>query len=496
MTDGIRIQKALADAGVASRRAADALVAEGRVTVNGVLAVTGQRVDPDADLLAVDGRTVGERRPGVYLVLCKPVGVTSTVSDPHAERTVVSLVPQEQRRAAGRIYPVGRLDRDSEGLLLLTNDGDWAQRVLHPRHELEREYAIGLGRPLTAGEATRLEAGVELDEGVAQLHGLRAASGAEVARLESLMGRSGAPLSWYRAILTQGWRRQLRRMFATVGAPVERLVRVRIGSLRLDDLRPGAVRALTSMERDRLGGSPAAAKPAPARGLIVSLDGPTSSGKSSVGSGAAHQLGYRFCDTGILYRGLAWLAMEEGIDPEDGATLAAVAGDLDPRPDADGRIERLWVGDEEITDLLHTPEVDRAVSAVASVPAVRDALLPMQRRIARDGSVILAGRDIGSVVLPRADLKLYLEVSTAERARRRAGQRGFAWGTAEADAVLADLERRDALDSSRATAPLRVPEGAVIVHGDGRTVDETIAAVVRLIRDAEARRERAPRGRR
>ncbi len=282
MAETIRVQKALADAGVASRRGADALVAAGRVTVNGLAAVTGQRLDPRVDALAVDGRPVVPAGRRTYLVLHKPPGVTSTVSDRHAEQTVLDLVPAELRRAGTRLYPVGRLDKDSEGLILLTDDGDWTQHLLHPRYGVEREYAVGLRRPLDAAQARALEDGIALDEGVATLVSMRQATRTEASRIE----RPGDPadaLYWYRAVLTQGWKRQLRRMFAAVSAPVERLVRVRIGTLRLDDLAPGDVRPLTSAERERL----ASHAERPLSGLRVALDGPGSSGKSSVGAAAA-----------------------------------------------------------------------------------------------------------------------------------------------------------------------------------------------------------------
>ena len=138
-----RISKVLAAAGVASRRGADALVAAGRVTVDGRAAALGEKVDPATQAIAVDGRPLRtpDARP-LYLALHKPAGVTSTVRDRHAERTVVDLVPADLARG-GRLYPVGRLDQDSEGLILLTNDGDWAEHVLHPRYEVEREYAVG-----------------------------------------------------------------------------------------------------------------------------------------------------------------------------------------------------------------------------------------------------------------------------------------------------------------------------------------------------------------
>ncbi len=250
MADTVRVQKALADAGVASRRAADALVSAGRVTVNGELALTGQRVDPAVDALAVDGRAVMPARRRTYLAMNKPAGVTSTVSDRWAERTVIDLVPREIRGNA-RLFPVGRLDKDSEGLILLTDDGDWTQGLLHPRHGVEREYAIGIEAELSDDQMRTLTDGIELDEGIATVAGLRLATRTEAARLDD-PSQDEVQLTWYRAVLTQGWNRQLRRMFAAMGVPVSRLVRVRIGTLRLQGLAPGHVRPLTRAEREHL----------------------------------------------------------------------------------------------------------------------------------------------------------------------------------------------------------------------------------------------------
>jgi 23S rRNA pseudouridine2605 synthase len=251
MAELVRISKALADAGVASRRAADDLVSAGRVTVNGEPALIGRRIDPARDRLAVDGRLIA--RPGrrTYLVLNKPAGVTSTVRDRHAGRTVLDLVPPHLARGS-RLYPVGRLDRDSEGLLLLTDDGDWTQRLLHPRHGVEREYAVGMAEPLADEQMRALDEGVRLPEGVARLVMLRPATRAESAAHARTHRGGDRPLVWYRAVLTSGWKRQIRRMFATVGSHVERLVRVRIGTLWLGDLAPGAVRPLTRAEREGL----------------------------------------------------------------------------------------------------------------------------------------------------------------------------------------------------------------------------------------------------
>ena len=248
-----RISKVLAAAGVASRRGADELVTAGRVRVDGRLAVLGERVDPEAQAIEVDGVAVvaATGRP-VYLALHKPAGVTSTVRDRHAVTTVVDLVPPELVRGA-RLYPVGRLDQDSEGLIRLTNDGDWAAHVLHPRYGVEREYAVALTRMLNRDQAEGLEGGVELAEGVATLAGLRAQTRTEDRRLDDLLEPPPDPgLAWVRCTIHQGWKRQLRRMFAGVGAPVRRLVRVRIGALRLDGLAAGDVRVLSPAEVRRL----------------------------------------------------------------------------------------------------------------------------------------------------------------------------------------------------------------------------------------------------
>jgi 23S rRNA pseudouridine2605 synthase len=249
-----RLQKILAAAGVASRRAAEEMIAAGRVTVDGRVAVLGDRADPATDAIAVDGRPVGAPEALRHIVLNKPAGVMSTVHDRHAARTVVDLVPPGLARGV-RLYPVGRLDGDSEGVVLLTNDGDWAQRVLHPRHAVEREYAVGVDRPLTPSAISALLGGIELEEGTARAVAVRTATAAETRRLlETLDGTTRAyrELAWYRVTLGQGWKRQVRRMFGVVGEPVRRLVRVRFGTVRLGDLGPGEARSLSAEEVARI----------------------------------------------------------------------------------------------------------------------------------------------------------------------------------------------------------------------------------------------------
>jgi len=482
MAEGVRIQKALADAGVASRRHVEQLIAAGRVEVDGVQATVGQRIDPSTARLTVDGQPVARPAERIHLLLAKPAGVTSTVSDRHAARTVLDLVPADVRRRA-RIYPVGRLDRDSEGLILLTNDGTWAEQVLHPRHGVEREYAVGLAQPLTVEQQRALAAGVPMEEGRATLSGLRRLRADELASLRASIGPEPGSLSWYTVVLRQGWKRQVRRMFAAIGAPVGRLVRVRFGGLSMTGMRLGDVRQLSGAEVVALttAGDNADAVGGGRPRLTIAIDGPGGSGKSTVGAAAAARLGYRFCDTGVLYRGLTWLAIERGADVDDAAALLPLVGELELAPDAQERYVRLLAAGRDVTAELHTAAVDRHVSQVSRHAPVRAALLPVQRALAAGGGLIMAGRDIGSIVLPDADLKIYLDVSMEERTRRRAAERDVANDPNAVEQIALELRRRDGIDSNRATAPLRVPDGAVVVKTDGNTFEQTVAEVVRLI---------------
>ncbi len=250
-----RLQKVLAASGVASRRASEVLIAAGRVTVDGQVATLGMQVDPRAVEILVDGKPIGAATSMVYIAIHKLAGFTSTVRDRHAERTVLDLVPTALVPDGARVYPVGRLDQDSEGLILMTNDGDWSERVLHPRFGIEREYAVGLRAPLRHEQSAAIAAGIALDEGPATLSApLRPATAIETRRMSELMRPPpDEGLVWYRATLAQGWKRQLRRMFAAVGTPIERLVRVRIGVVRLDGLVGGRARPLKAPEVRSLG---------------------------------------------------------------------------------------------------------------------------------------------------------------------------------------------------------------------------------------------------
>jgi len=220
-------------------------------------------------------------------------------------------------------------------------------------------------------------------------------------------------------------------------------------------------------------------------GLVVALDGPASSGKSSVGATAAARLGYRFCDTGLLYRAITWLALRRGVQPDAGQALMALVDEVDLLDVGDGRLARVSVDGTDVTTEVHGPEVDGAVSGYSGIPELRQALLQRQRAIVDGGRIIMAGRDIGTVVLPDADLKLFLDASVEERARRRAEERGIEPASPEGAEILRELRRRDELDSTRIVAPLRPATDAVTVRTDGNAFETTVELVVEAIRQRE-----------
>ncbi len=220
------------------------------------------------------------------------------------------------------------------------------------------------------------------------------------------------------------------------------------------------------------------------RGPVVALDGPGSSGKSSVGAAVAAALGARFLDTGLLYRALTWLSLDRGLAPEDGPAIARLAAEIDLEADAAGCLTRVIVDGRDVAGRIRTPRVDRAVSAVSRQPEVRAALLGRQRALAAAGAIVVAGRDIGRVVLPGADVKIWLDASTQERAARRARERGIDPASPAGEAILDDLRRRDLDDGSRDVSPARAADDAVHVRTDGNSFEATVAAVLAVVQAA------------
>jgi cytidylate kinase len=223
------------------------------------------------------------------------------------------------------------------------------------------------------------------------------------------------------------------------------------------------------------------------RGLVVALDGPGSSGKSSVGAAAARELGYRFFDTGLLYRAITWLALDRQVGSHDVDGLVALVDELELAADETGHLSRVLSDGRDVTDAVRGPEVDANVSEISAVPALREALLERQRVLVADGAIIMAGRDVGTVVLPDAGLKLFLDASVEERARRRALERRLDPQGPDAKKVLDALRERDRLDTTRPVAPLRPAPDARILVTDGNEFGDSVDLVVGAIRDAEAR---------
>ena len=243
---GERLARYLARAGVASRRHAEILIEAGRVRVNGQIVMTqGARIDPERDRVTVDGKAVQFNTKHVYILLHKPAGYVSTVSDPQKRPTVLDLLSTELRSL--RIYPVGRLDIDTSGLLLLTNDGDFALHLTHPRYSMEKHYrALVRGCP-PASVLNALRRGVEIVED----NGAHFKTSPAQVRLYKQSGGN----CWLSLTIHEGHKRQVRRMLATVGYPVLELVRVGIGSLEPGDLPVGKWRYLTDEEVRELRGS-------------------------------------------------------------------------------------------------------------------------------------------------------------------------------------------------------------------------------------------------
>lgn len=250
-----RIQKILARAGVAARRKAEDLIREGRVTVNGEVATLGAKADPSKDAIKVDDRRIHVPRAQRYLLLYKPKGYLTAVSDPQGRPTVLDLVPTALRKA---LVPVGRLDYQTEGLLLLTDDGDFAQHLAHPRYGCRKTYEVKVKGVPAETALDRLRAGIVLE-------GKRTSP----CRIEPVRRtgprREEAGNSWFRVELSEGRTRQIREMFFRVGHPVQKLRRVAIGPLSDATLAPGDLRELTEREVEQLRRATAKPKPKPAK---------------------------------------------------------------------------------------------------------------------------------------------------------------------------------------------------------------------------------------
>jgi CMP/dCMP kinase len=220
----------------------------------------------------------------------------------------------------------------------------------------------------------------------------------------------------------------------------------------------------------------------------VAIDGPSGAGKSTIGYALAQVIDATFVDTGLMYRALTLAAVERGVDVEDGPLLGFLASECRieverPRPEQTDRLETVRLDGRDVTAEVREPRIDRAVSAVSRHAEVRDAMLDVQRAVASRGDTVMVGRDIGTVVLPNASLKVFLTAEARVRAARRAAEMG---APDRLDEYLAEIERRDAADSGRAIAPLRQAEGALVLDTGRLSVDECVAAIVARLEEVGA----------
>jgi len=224
--------------------------------------------------------------------------------------------------------------------------------------------------------------------------------------------------------------------------------------------------------------------------LTIAIDGPAASGKSTLALALSKELGYLFFDTGVIYRAVTLAALQRGIDLSDAAALEKLAAeitiDVNPPSVADGRPTDVLLNGEDCTWDIRTHPVDQNVSVVSAYPGVRAALIEQQRRIGTRGGVVMVGRDIGTVVLPEADLKIYLDASVEERARRRHVELQARGVDTSYEDVEKNLRKRDRIDANRDVAPLRAADDAVILISDGHTAAETLAEVHKLVELAQA----------
>ena len=215
--------------------------------------------------------------------------------------------------------------------------------------------------------------------------------------------------------------------------------------------------------------------------MIVAIDGPAGAGKSTVARAVARRLGLAYLDTGAMYRGLTWLALQRDVDPSDGPALAALARDVPMTIEPTGDGDRVRVDGQDVTEAIRLPEVSGRVSEVSAHPGVRDEMVAAQRALLSRGGWVSDGRDVGTVVCPGADLKVFLTANLEERAHRRRVELARRGVEADEATVIEDVRRRDHLDTTRDTSPLRVAPGAVVIDSSEMQADEVVEQVVRLV---------------
>ncbi len=431
----------------------------------------GTRVDPKRQQVRVDGIPVWINPNHVTLALNKPRKVLSTMDDPKGRFTLRDIVGDKYER----IFHMGRLDYDSEGLILMTNDGELSQHVMHPRYEVAKTYIATLEGRISGTVCRRLVSqGVQLDDGWIKLD--------HCAILDS-----SRDTTLVKVVLHSGKNRVVRRIFGAVGFPVKRLVRTQIGPIKLGDIKPGSYRVLSQTEVRSLSKEVGLS-------IRVAIDGPAGVGKSSTSKALARYFGFAYLDTGAMYRACAWWCMRQSIDLDaeqvDEQLVTETVGEFfteghfdisvdpaDPKVLADG---------EDISDAIRASEVSSHVSKVSNIIPVRHVLIAAQRAyIAREAAedsfsggagIVAEGRDITTVVAPDAEVRVLLTAREEVRQARRTGQAVKGVGGE-------DVAARDRADS-KVTSFLEAADGVITVDNSDMDFDETLAVLVRMVEDA------------
>ena len=376
-----RLDRFLAAGGVESRRRVKEVVRSGRVCVNGaVISEPEFKVNPEKDVITLDGRRIGASSGRKVVMLHKPAGCITAARD-EKERTVMECLPPEYRK----LMPIGRLDKETEGLLRFTNDGDLAHRLLAPKSHVVKEYYAEHVGQATEEDVTAFAEGCVLRDGTKCL-------------------------------------------------PAE---------------------------------------------LI-----PLGAGKSTMAKRVAKELGYLYVDTGAIYRTVGYHMWLMGIGPKDADGIRRCLDDvnIEIRHEEDG-VQHMILNGQDVTGEIRTPEMSRYASGVSAQKCVREYLLDMQRKFSRKHNVVMDGRDIGTVVLPNAQVKIFLTASPEERAKRRyeeltqKGEKVISY-----EKVLQDMIARDKQDSERAIAPLRPAPDAVKLDTSGNTIEQSIAEILAIVR--------------
>ena len=372
-----------------------------------------------------------------------------------------------------------------------------ANALSHPRYGHAKTYLVQVGGLPNPRKLRRLQHGVMLDDGPTL-----PARVAPLRQPPMAYARSGAPkdaprvTNWLQITLREGRKRQVRRMVGLLGHPAVRVIRTDLGPLHLSDLKPGQWRDLTPGELQALRDAARQAASSIRSTSVerensalvpcsIAIDGPAASGKSTIGGRLAEELGYLYFDTGVMYRAVTWVALARGVPIKDEAQVTALAEqvklDVLPPTVKDGRDVTVLADGDDITLDLRRSEVEREVSPVSAYAGVRAAMRREQRRIGLAGRVVMVGRDIGTVVLPEADIKIYLDASLPVRAHRRYLERVAHGQKVDEQRVMEELRRRDEIDSSRQHAPLAMAKDAILLDSSYLNIDEVIARVHLLV---------------